>query len=326
MKIFVYEARRDELLTFQKLKDTLNIEIDTTREIPTKANASLAAGYDGISVLGQGCIDAPLLDLYYGCGVRYISTRTIGYNHIDVAYAKKIGIQVCNARYAPDGVADFTIMMILMCLRQYKQALWRGQVNDFSLEGLQGRELRNLTIGVMGTGRIGARVIRDLSGFGCKILAYDCHQNPSVASLCTYVPLEELYARADIITLHLPLLDSTRNIINMESIAKMKKGVILINCARGGLADMEALISGIESEHIGALGIDTAEGEEKIIHQDHKIDILSDRNWFYLHQFRNVIMTQHMAFYTDAAVESMAVCGIKGICDMAARGTCETAL
>ena len=201
--------------------------------------------------------------------VHYISTRTIGYNHIDLEQAEKLGIHVCNASYAPNGVADFTIMMMLMCLRQYKQALWRGQVNDFSLSGLMGREMKDLTVGVMGTGRIGAQVIRELSGFGCRILAYDVRKNPAVTPPAIYVDLDTLYAESDIITLHMPLFDSTKEIINRESIGKMKKGVVLINCARG---------------------------EEKIIHQDHKTDILADRNWFYLHQFRNVIMTQHMAF------------------------------
>ena len=115
-------------------------------------------------------------------------------------------------------------------------------------------------------------------------------------------------------------------IIDRAAIAKMKDGVVLINCSRGELADIEALIEGIESEKIGALGMDTAEGEEGIIHADHRVDILPNRNWFYLHQFRNVIMTQHMAFYTDAAVRSMVECGIGGICRMARGERCETEL
>ena len=326
MKILVYETREDELDAIRKLEKELPIEIRITAEIPSLENVSMAKGYDGISILGQGRIDGPFLDALARLNVHYISTRTIGYNHIDLEYAKKLGIHVCNASYAPNGVADFTIMMMLMCLRQYKQALWRGQVNDFSLAGLMGREMKDLTVGVMGTGRIGAQVIRELSGFGCRILAYDVRKNPAVTPPAIYADLDTLYAESDIITLHMPLFDSTREIINQESIGKMKKGVVIINCARGELADMEALIEGIESEHIGALGIDTAEGEEKIIHQDHKTDILADRNWFYLHQFRNVIMTQHMAFYTDAAVESMVKCGILGIYQMITAGSCDTEL
>ena len=181
-------------------------------------------------------------------------------------------------------------------------------------------------IGIIGTGRIGAQVVRNLSGFGCRILAYDLRRNPAVEPQVTYVDFDTLLAQSDVITLHMPLLDSNRHIINRESIAKMRDGVVIVNCSRGELADIEALIEGIETGKIGALGMDTVEGDEGIIHADHRVDILPNRNWFYLHQFRNVIMTQHMAFYTDAAVSSMVDCGIGGICQMAAGESCPTEL
>lgn len=191
MKILVYETREDELDAIRKLEKELPIEIRITAEIPSLENVSMAKGYDGISILGQGRIDEPFLGALARLNVHYISTRTIGYNHIDLEYAKKLGIHVCNASYAPNGVADFTIMMMLMCLRQYKQALWRGQVNDFSLAGLMGREMKDLTVGVMGTGRIGAQVIRELSGFGCRILAYDVRKillSPLLPFMWTWIP------------------------------------------------------------------------------------------------------------------------------------------
>ncbi|MDO4299747.1 MAG: D-isomer specific 2-hydroxyacid dehydrogenase family protein [Lachnospiraceae bacterium] len=324
MKIIVYEARPDEYQDLHDQAAQLDIQLDITDEIPSLDNSSRALGCDGVSILGQGKIDRELLDVYQKSGVRYISTRTIGYNHIDIAYAEKIGIRVCNACYPPNGVADFTVMMMLMCLRHYKQALWRGQVNDFSLTGLQGREMKDLTVGIIGTGKIGGQVIQNLSGFGCRMLAYDHRENPSAAKLAEYVTMDRLLTESDIISLHVPLLESNRHMINRETIRKMKDGVILINCSRGELADMEALIEGIENEKIGALGIDTSEGEEGIIHEDHRTDILSNRNWFYLHQFRNVIMTQHMAFYTDSAVAHMVACGIRGIYEMAHDLPCKT--
>ena len=135
-----------------------------------------------------------------------------------------------------------------------------------------------------------------------------------------------LLAQSDVISLHMPLLDSNRHIIDRSAISRMKDGVVIVNCSRGELADIEALIEGIETEKIGALGMDTAEGDEGIIHADHRVDILPNRNWFYLHQFRNVIMTQHMAFYTDAAVASMVRCGIQGICAMDRGQPCPTEL
>jgi D-lactate dehydrogenase len=326
MKIMVYEARADELPALRAQEAALGVALDITEKVPSLETAALAEGSEGVSILGQGNIDSALLDAWRGCGVRYLSTRTVGYNHIDLEHAKKIGLRVCNASYAPNGVADFTVMLMLMCLRNYKQAMWRGQVNDFSLGGLQGREMKDLTVGIVGSGKIGAQVIRNLSGFGCRILCCDLRHNPAVERLVEYVDFDTLLAQSDIISLHMPLLDSNRHMIDRATIAKMKNGVILINCARGELMDIEALIEGIETEKIGALGMDTSEGEEGIIHEDHRVDILPNRNWFYLHQFRNVIMTQHMAFYTDAAVDSMVECGIRGIWEMARGENCATEL
>ena len=166
MKIMVYEVREDEQAELARQAEKLGVSLEISCEVPTIENAALAAGCEGVSILGQGKIDEPLLDAWYGLGVRYLSTRTVGYDHIDLARAKELGIRVCSASYAPNGVADFAVMLILMCLRHYKQAMWRGQVNDFSLNGLQGREMKDLTIGIIGTGKIGAQVIRNLSGFG----------------------------------------------------------------------------------------------------------------------------------------------------------------
>ena len=326
MKIMVYEVRQDERAELDRQSRELGVELAVTAEVPALENARLAEGCLGVSILGQGRIDAALLDAWRAMGVSYLSTRTVGYDHIDLAHAKAVGIRVCNASYAPNGVADFTVMLLLMCLRHYKQAMWRGQVNDFSLQGLQGRELKDLTVGIIGTGKIGAQVVRNLSGFGCRIIAFDKHENPAVNHMVTYVDFETLLAQADVISLHMPLLDSNRHIIDRAAIARMKDGVVILNCSRGELADIEALVEGIESEKIGALGMDTCEGDEGIIHEDHRTDILPNRNWFYLHQFRNVIMTQHMAFYTDAAVTSMVRCGIRGIWEMAQGERCETEL
>ena len=326
MKIYAFEVRADEKEIFLALAQKYGVEVELSQEVPDLENAEKVRGYEGVTLLGQGNIDAALLEKYHELGVKYISTRTIGYNHIDLRAAKTNDIKVCNAFYAPNGVADFTVMMILMCLRHYKQAMWRGQVNDFSLQGLQGRDLNKLTVGIIGAGNIGAQVIRNLSGFGCKIIAYERRQNEALKQYCQYVELDELIRTSDVISLHLPLLPSTEHMINRETIAKMKDGVVIINCARGGLTDIDALIEGIETQKIGALGMDTVEGEEGIIHADHRIDILPNRNWFYLHQFRNVIMTQHMAFYTREAVESMVNCGIEGIVEMATKGNYRTML
>jgi lactate dehydrogenase-like 2-hydroxyacid dehydrogenase len=326
MRIYAYEVREDERDKFEQMKKKHQIDLVLSPDVPSLENAEHVKGFDGVSMLGQGRADEELLMKYREYGIRYLSTRTIGYNHIDLDAAKRLGIRVCNAGYPPNGVADFTVMLILMCLRNYKQAMWRGQVNDFSLPGLMGQDLKCMTVGIMGTGRIGVQVIKNLSGFGCRMLAYDVCERDEVKEYAQYVDLDTIYKECDIISLHMPLLPSTSHIINRESIQKMKDGVIIINCARGELTDIDALVEGIETTKIGALGMDTVEGEEGIIHEDHRIDILPNRNWFYLHQFRNVIMTQHMAFYTRQAVDSMVQCGVEGIIGMSECGTYPTML
>ena len=233
MKIYAFGVREDEKQAFEQISAQCGVEVTLSDKAPSLENADLVKGYEGITVLGMGKIDRDLLRRYSENGVRFLSTRTIGYNHIDLVAAKELGISVCNAAYPPNGVADFTVMMILMCLRQYKQAMWRGQVNDFSLQGLQGRDMNELTIGVMGTGRIGLQVLKNLSGFGCRLLAYDVYKNPEAEKFATYVDQDTIYKECAVISLHMPLLDSTYHIINEETIAKMKDGVILINCARG---------------------------------------------------------------------------------------------
>lgn len=286
MKIYAFEVREDEREYFEELSAMPGVELELHPEGLTMDHIQTLEKGSGVSILGMYNYRRPELDLMKKQGVICLSTRTIGYNHIDVDYARQIGLHVCNARYDPHGVADYTLMMILLCLRNYKQALWRTQVNDYSLTGLMGKELKDLTAGVIGTGQIGSTVIRELSGFGCRILAYDSYENKDIKKHAQYVPLETLYRESDVITLHVPLLKETYHMINADTISRMKKGVVLINCARGALTDIKALTAGIESEHIGALGLDCMEYEEDIVHKDLRTDILSNRDMAYLRQLK----------------------------------------
>lgn len=326
MKIHAFEVREDEREYFEELSRTSETELILHPDGLTAERITRLEPGCGVTILGMYNYRKPELDLLKKQGVLYLSTRTIGYNHIDVPYASDIGLHVCNARYDPHGVADYTIMMILLCLRNYKQALWRTQVNDFSLTGLMGKELKDLTVGIIGTGAIGSTVIRELSGFGCRILAHSRREDPGTAKFAQYAELDTLYRESDVISIHLPLNKSTYHMIDAAALSKMKKGVVLINCARGALTDIKALISGIESEHIGALGLDCMEYEEDIVHRDLRTDILSNRDMAYLRQFKNVIHTQHMAFYTDSAVRSMVYCSVQGIVEMAEGKPCATQL
>jgi len=316
MKIIAFEVRDDEQAEFRKMEQKYGMTIQKVEEALSQENITLVEGYEGISTLGYTKWDRQLLDAVREKGIRYISTRTIGYNHIDVSYAKEIGLHVCNANYPADGVAEFTLMLMLLALRNYKPAMWRQNVNDYSLFGLNGREITNQTVGIVGTGRIGKRVIELLQGFGCKILAYNRHAMKELEEMVTYVDLDTLYRESDMISIHLPLKEETYHMINSDTIAKMKDGVVLINTARGELMDIQALTQGIETEKIGALGLDVFENENGIYHADLKTDIIKNRDMVYLRQFPNVVMTQHMAFYTDTNIKSMVDCGIEGILSM----------
>ena len=327
MKVMAFNARPDERAFFDHFSQSLDMDLTLQKDTLTLDNVALTRGYDGISCTCD--LPAPILEQLAENGVRYVALRTIGYDNVDLKAAERLGIRVSHAGYSPYAVSNYTVMLMLMCIRKAGFIMFRSHTADYSLGAsgaARGMEMQNLTVGVIGTGRIGAQVARNLSGFGCRILAYDLRRNPAVEPQVTYVDFDTLLAQSDVITLHMPLLDSIRHIINRESIAKMRDGVVIVNCSRGELADIEALIEGIETGKIGALGMDTVEGDEGIIHADHRVDILPNRNWFYLHQFRNVIMTQHMAFYTDAAVSSMVDCGIGGSCQMAAGESCPTEL
>ena len=247
MKIAAYEVRRDEQKDFAFIAEKRGVELTETEDNLTLENIDTVNGAEGVTTLGRTRFDRALLTAVRERGVKYISTRTIGADHIDLTAAKELGLKVCNSNYAPNGVADYTVMLMLLSLRKYKPALWRAQVNDYSLAGLQGRELRNLTVGILGTGKIGAAVIKNLSGFGCRILASDIRENPSLKGLCTYVDNETLYKECDIISLHMPLLESTRHFVNAETIAKMKDGVRVLNYARGELVNDDDMIAALES-------------------------------------------------------------------------------
>lgn len=329
MKIKVFELRDDERAAYDRVVGELpaGCEVAWSTDTLTRETLDMLDGAEGVVIVNKSLLDADMLRELHDRGVRYVATRSIGFNHIDIDAAKELGVHVCNTTYPPYGVAEFAVMLMLMALRNYKPAMWRQQVNDYSLAGLRGRELRTLTVGVMGTGRIGRAVIDYLRGFGCEILAYDPFPSDQLAARgdVTYVGLDELYAKSDLVTVHIPLMESTRGIIDREAIAKMRDGVVLVNVSRGELMDADALVEGIESEKIGALAMDVFPEEDGIYHVRRTHDILANRNMAYLRQFPNVILTQHIAFYTDIDVDSMVEQGIRGVVAMKV-GECATEL
>lgn len=305
MKVLAYEVEKHEEEYFKRYSEELNIDIKIVSDLLTLENVFLAKGYEYITINGLSQIDKGLFEKLKENGVKYVASRCVGYNHMDVKAAKELGIRLSHGKYSPNNVADFAVMLMLMLIRKVKISMARSNVNDFSLNDLQGREMKDLTIGVIGTGNIGSTVIKNLSGFGCRTIAYARHPNKNLKGIVEYVDLETIYRESDIITLHMSLTDSNYHIINKDTITKMKDGVIIINTARGGLVNTEDLISGLETEKIGAAGIDTYEDEEGICHLNHNVSMVTNRQMFYLKQFPNVILTQHYAFFTDHAVSDM---------------------
>jgi D-lactate dehydrogenase len=305
MQVTVYNCRPfDERELFLEYAKELGMELVLCGEPPTLQNVSLCAGSKCVDVITSK-IDEPLIRAFHEQGIEYITTRTIGYDHINLEAAKKYGIRVGNAPYGPHGVADYTVMLILMSMRRMNAILDRTKLQDYTLMGLKGRELHDLTVGVIGTGRIGAAVVGSLSGFGCRIYAYDLYEKDEVKQFAAYVPLEQIWKEADVITLHMPLTEENHHIINADTIAKMKDGVIIVNTARGALIDSEALIDAIEQGKIGAAGLDVVENEFGLYYYDHKSDILKNRELAMLRSFPNVTVSHHMAFYTENYVETV---------------------
>lgn len=305
MRVTVYNCREfDEKELFLRYEKELGMELALCADAPTLDNISLAKGSECVDIITSK-ITRELMEAFHNNGVKYLTTRTIGYDHIDLDAAKEFGIKVANAPYGPNGVADYTVMLILMSIRKMKRILERTNIQDYTLAGIQGRELKDLTVGIIGTGRIGKTVIRNLSGFGPKLLAYDLYEQEEVKRYAEYVTLEELFAQADVISLHTPLTDENYHLIDEKSIAAMKDGVVIINTARGGLIDSQALIGAVESGKIGAAGLDVVENEFGLYYYDHKSDILNNRELAVLRGFPNVTVSHHMAFYTDNCVETV---------------------
>ena len=313
MKIAAYNYRDfDEKHFFEKFSKQYQVEIVPIREKPTVENARLAEGCDGVSVITSP-ITEEIIKVFGEVGVKHISTRTIGYDHIDLEAAKKYGLMVSNVTYSTGSVADYTVMLILMSLRRMKSIIKRAEGMDYSLNGSIGKEIGDLTVGVVGTGKIGAHVIRNLSGFGCEILAYDPYENDEVKKYATYCSLEELFKSSDVITFHTPATKSSYHMVNKETLATMKDGVILVNTARGSIMDTPAFIDAVESGKVGAAALDVIENELGIFYGDYKYQVIGHREMAILKDFPNVLMLPHMAFYTENAVSDMVENSIRHI-------------
>src|SRR6266536_4351915 len=298
MGITIYGCGQDEAVLFREMAPRFRVMPAITEAAVSEANIELAFGNRCISVGHKTRITNPTLLALSQAGVMYISTRSIGYNHIDVEYATSVGISVENVSYSPDSVADYTLMLMLMLVRNAKSVIRRADVHDYRLEGVRGKELRDLVVGVIGTGRIGAAVMDRLRGFGCRTLAYDSRPTTDA----DYVPLAELLQLSDIVTLHTPLTADTHHLLDRQRIQQMKYGAFVINTGRGSLLDTEALVPALESGRLGGAALDVLEGEEGIFYADCRNKPIESESLVRLQRLPNALVSPHTAYYTDHAL------------------------
>jgi D-lactate dehydrogenase len=274
----------------------------------TPATAALAAGAPAVCAFVNDDLHDAVLTALHGSGVRLIALRSAGFNHVDLPRALALGLTVARVpAYSPHAVAENTVAMMLSLNRNIHRAHARVREGNFALDGLLGFDMRGRTVGLVGTGKIGAVVAKILSGFGCRILAYDVAVNPECVDIgVQYRPLEELWAESDIVSLHAPLTDGTRHMVDAAAISQMKPGVMIVNTSRGALVDAAALIDGLKSGQVGYVGLDVYEEEEQLFFRDLSAQVLQDDVFARLLTFPNVLVTAHQAFFTREAMRSIS--------------------
>jgi D-specific alpha-keto acid dehydrogenase len=296
--VTVYGCEPDEAQAFREMGLRFGVALRITEAPVSEENVALASGNRCVSVGHKSRIANSTLRALAGAGVRHISTRSIGFNHLDLAYAESVGISVGNVTYSPDSVADYTLMLILMALRNAKAMVRRADLHDYRLDGRRGRELRDLTVGVVGTGRIGAAVVRRLQAFGGRVVTHD--RRPKTAA--EWMPLDELLRQCDLVTLHVPLDADTHHLLDRRRIEGMKRGAYLVNTGRGALVDTEALVAALESGALAGAALDVVEGEEGVFYADRRGEPIGDGLLSRLQEMPNAIVSPHTAYYTDHAL------------------------
>lgn len=273
-----------------------------------EGTAMLAAGCGAVCAFVNDRVDAAVLEQLVAGGTGLVALRSAGYNHVDLRSAERLGVTVARVpAYSPHAVAEHTVGLILALDRKIHRAHARVREGNFSLEGLLGFDLHRRTVGIVGTGKIGAATARILSGFGCRLLGHDLVPDPACAAIgVEYVSMEELLAGSDVITLHCPLTPETHHLVDAAAVASMRDGVMLVNTSRGALVDTVAVIDGLKSGKIGYLGLDVYEEEADLFFEDLSNRVIQDDVFSRLLTFPNVIITGHQAFFTAEALTAIA--------------------
>ncbi|EAU84004.1 D-lactate dehydrogenase [Coprinopsis cinerea okayama7 len=327
MKVAVFGTRKYDQDSLNAANQGGFLKFTFIEALLDQTTAILAADHEAVCIFVNDICNAAVLESLHHLGVKFIALRCAGFNNVDLEAAARLGIQVARVpAYSPEAVAEFTVGMMMTVVRKYHKAYARVREGNFLLDGLLGFNLHGKTIGLIGTGKIGLLTGRILArGFNANVIAYDPYPSPLAQEYgFGYVDtLDELLEKSDIISLHCPLTDSTKYIINDDTLGKMKRGVILINTSRGGLIDTYALIRALKSGHIAAVGLDVYERESSYFFADSSAKVIADDTFARLLSFYNVFMTGHQAFLTEEALSNIADTTFKNLKDLKEKGTCD---
>lgn len=317
MKVAVFSSKPYDQKYFENYNENYNHKLSFFDTNLNSQTTDLTRKSDAVCVFVNDKLNAEVIQKLADNGIRLIALRSAGFNHVDLEAAEKHKIKVTRVpAYSPQAVAEHALALILTLNRKTHKAYNRIKEGNFSLNNLIGFNLHDKTVGVIGTGKIGVAFSRIMLGIGCNVVAYDVQPQESLKrDGVTYLSLENLYQKADIISLHCPLLPATQHLINNESIAMMKKNLMLINTSRGGLINTEDVITNLKSKKIGYLGIDVYEQEEEVFFEDKSEQIIEDDTLLRLISFPNVLITSHQAFLTSEALTQIAQTVLQNIQD-----------
>ena len=309
MKIAFFDTHSYDKKSFVEANKVFGYEIDF-RDYKLNENTALTAqGYDVVCVFVNDVVNAEVIKTLADCGVKLIALRCAGFNNVDLRAAAAAGIKVVRVpAYSPYAVAEHGVALLMSLTRHIPQAYLRTKTANFNIEGLTGRDLYGLTAGILGTGKIGRIMADILMGFGMKIIAYDPFPNEQWAKEknIEYVGLDEIFQRSDVLSLHCPLTEETKHVVNHDRMKMMKHDAVIINTGRGALIDSKALVHALKHGHIGGIGMDVYEEESKYFFSDWSTDIMTDDTLARLLTFPNVIITGHQAFLTTNALKNLA--------------------
>ena len=316
-KIAFFGAKPYDIASFDKVNEKYNYDIRYYKGHLNPNNVVLTQDTDAVCIFVNDTADAAVIDAMVDNGVKLLALRCAGFNNVDLKAAKGKLPVVRVPAYSPYAVAEYSLALMLSLNRKIHRAYWRTRDGNFSLNGLMGFDMHGKTIGIIGTGKIARILIRLLKGFGMRILAYDLYPDMKFAGEegISYVSLDELYRESDIISLHCPLTDQTKYMIDKDSIDKMKEGVMIINTGRGQLINTNDLIEGLKEKKIAAAGLDVYEEEGEYFYEDKADKIIDDDVLARLLSFNNVIVTSHQAFFTKEALHNIAETTLQNIED-----------